>query len=258
MKYYRYLPLIALLIPSLAFATTVNFTVSGTWTAPAGVTSVDAQVWGDGGGGGEGGSPGGGGGGGGGAYSETTNVSVTPGNVYTVTVGQGAPPKGFSESDGIGSMFLSSTTVFAQGGLGGNDGNSGGNSAGGASASGFGTTKFSGGNGTPGSGFAGGGGGGGGTTGNGGNASFDTAGTGTSVGGGNGGTGVEVNTTGATGSTYGGGGAGSFGGSFKNGGAGARGEVDLTYTAGATQTNATVILHSGTVVMKKGVMVIGN
>jgi hypothetical protein len=60
------------------------FTSSGTWTVPAGVTSVKVLVVGGGGGGG--GSTAGGGGGGGVIYN--SNYPVTPG-VITVTVGDG-------------------------------------------------------------------------------------------------------------------------------------------------------------------------
>src|SRR5437870_5556559 len=77
--------------PPVFASTTDTFTASGTWTDPAGITSVDLQLWGGGGGGGGGrtsfGLPGSGGGGG--AYSQKLTISVTPGNNYTVTVGTG-------------------------------------------------------------------------------------------------------------------------------------------------------------------------
>jgi hypothetical protein len=251
MKHLRLLPLIAaLLIPSLAFATTVNFTTSGTWTAPAGVTSVDAQVWGDGGGAGNFFASGGGGG----AFSETTNVSVTPGNTYSITVGQGGiagsnvsfQVSGFS---GIGSMFLSSTTVFAQGG-GGGDKNSG-LGAGGAAASGFGATKHSGGS------SNGGGGGGAGTVSDGSSTGGSTPGApGGSVGGGKGGD-SSASGAGQNGSTYGGG--GGYGNGGTNAGAGARGEVDLTFTAASGQAvTSSVHIQSGFIRIRSGVMRIGN
>src|SRR3990167_4490947 len=78
------------LCPVFVFATTETFNSSTTWTAPAGVTSVQVEVWGGGGGGGGGSqddSPGGGGGGG--AYSIDTSITVTPSSNYTVTVGSG-------------------------------------------------------------------------------------------------------------------------------------------------------------------------
>ena len=76
---------------SLAQATTVvTLTSSGSWTAPAGVTSVTVEVWGGGGaGGGQDQGSDGGGGGGGGGYSKKNTVTVIPGNSYTVSVGAG-------------------------------------------------------------------------------------------------------------------------------------------------------------------------
>ena len=71
--------------------TTDAFTASGTWTCPAGVTSVKVEAYGAGGGGGRGGAANknGGGGGGGGAYTVNNSVTVVPGNVYNITVGNG-------------------------------------------------------------------------------------------------------------------------------------------------------------------------
>jgi hypothetical protein len=89
-----------------------EFTSSGTWTAPTGVTVAEIFVVGGGGGGGgaQGGannyySPGGGGGGGG-VIKRT--VAVTPGTGYTVTVGSG------------GAGGSATTTTVTNGGNGGN------------------------------------------------------------------------------------------------------------------------------------------
>lgn len=62
----------------------VYFSSSTTWTCPANVTMVYAEAWGGGGGGlgGTGGSAGGGG------YAAGW-ISVTPGTVYTITIGAG-------------------------------------------------------------------------------------------------------------------------------------------------------------------------
>ena len=63
------------------------FTSSGTWTAPAGVSSIKAECWAGGGdGSGVSGSTGGAGGGGG-EYAAEATLTVTPGHTYTVTVG---------------------------------------------------------------------------------------------------------------------------------------------------------------------------
>ncbi len=69
-------------------------TVSGTWTAPAGVTRVRIRAWGGGGGGaGYDDDPQRrvGGGGGGGGYAEGL-VTVTPGSIYTISIGGGGYP----------------------------------------------------------------------------------------------------------------------------------------------------------------------
>jgi hypothetical protein len=91
------------------------------WTAPAGVTHVLVEMWGGGGGGGDligwGGT--------GGAYSRSV-IAVTPGSVYTVTVGGGG--RGFvpfgnnsevgnSSSVSVGGVNL----IFAGGGGAGHD-----------------------------------------------------------------------------------------------------------------------------------------
>src|SRR5262247_954414 len=82
--------LLVMLLPMMAWATTDTYTTAGTftWTCPAGVTSVQAEVWAGGGGGGAGnGVDTGGGGGGGGAYSKKNTIAVTPSTGYTVIVG---------------------------------------------------------------------------------------------------------------------------------------------------------------------------
>jgi hypothetical protein len=102
-------------------------TPSGTasWTVPAGVNSIRVQVWGHGGGGGSGqNSVNGGGGGGAGGYVDAT-ITVTPGQVYPITVGlggggatcinSGAQPSG-PGSNGADSKF--GTTYIARGGNG--------------------------------------------------------------------------------------------------------------------------------------------
>jgi hypothetical protein len=91
---------------------------SGTWTAPAGVTSVEYLVVGGGGGGGAGSGTGAGSGGGGGSVKTGTLV-VTPGSAYSYTVGGGglggtAPPGG--ETDGISGEASILDTITANGG----------------------------------------------------------------------------------------------------------------------------------------------
>jgi hypothetical protein len=220
-------------------ATTTTFATSGSWTVPAGVSSATFEAWGGGGGGGACAVACGGGGGAGGQYAINT-VSVTPGDIHTVTVATAgtaaaAGSAGFPGGDSSVLSPLSTTEVLAKGGPGG-DGVSTGVGGTGSTTSGVGSTVFAGGNGGNGSGgtggTGGGGGGGAGSTGGGGNASGITAGTGTSTNGGNGSSGGTGNFVGTAGNNYGGGGSGASrnNGSSKNGGAGAQGLVTVTYT----------------------------
>lgn len=93
------------------------YITSGTycWVAPAGVTSVSVVAVG----GGAGGTNGGGGSGGGLGYKN--NISVTPGNSYTVVVGAGGAGKSYPQSNcwnpGSSSYFIS-PTCYATGGGG--------------------------------------------------------------------------------------------------------------------------------------------
>src|SRR5690349_20873852 len=72
-------------------AQSYTYYTSGTWTCPVGVTKVTVECWGAGGAGGSanGTAPKAGAGGAGGGYTITNNYTVTPGNVYSVTVGKG-------------------------------------------------------------------------------------------------------------------------------------------------------------------------
>lgn len=142
-----------------AMATTIaQFTATGgtTWTCPAGVYSVEVLVVAGGGGGGR--HSGGGGGGGGVLYRPS--YRVTPGTVYTVTVGGGGSVTigtypgvgGASGTNGGNSVFDTITAIGGGGGgwagaagqLGGSGGGSTGHATYGAGA------------GTDGQGFAGG------------------------------------------------------------------------------------------------------
>lgn len=228
---------------------TQTFNATGSWQAPAGVTSVKAECYG---GGGAGGSAraianAGGGGGAGGAYTVTNAYPVTSGSTYTVTVGGGGVASTGTFTDGTASgsggdswFDNSSTGPKAQGGAGGINKATAANGAGatGSTASSNGDTKNAGGNGAAGVGttIGGGGGGGAGTGGAGGNASGSTAGTGTATGGGNGGAGTSAATGGAgTAAGGAGGGARTSNTTARTGGAGAAGRVVLTWSP-ATST----------------------
>ena len=130
---------------ALSQPTTQTYSNAGTfsWTCPAGVTSIDAELWGGGGGGGGSSTnSNGGSGGGGGAYVKKVNISVTPGNSYTVvvgaggTAGSGTVPTIVAGKGGT-SYFSSTSTAAAAGGCGalGNRGTAGAGACSGASTS---------------------------------------------------------------------------------------------------------------------------
>ena len=226
-----------------------TFTSNGTFTVPAGVTSVTVECWGAGGRGGTRSSNGVGGGGGGGAYSQSI-VSVTPGQAYTVVVGQGSS----STSAGGDSYFINITTVMAKGGSSAAD-NSATGALGGLASSSVGTVKFNGGRGADGVSGTGGGGGG---------SSAGTAAAGVYLtqtsntngatapsGGGNGGNGrLSSNGSGSNGSGPGGGGGGAFRTSgTRTGGTGANGQVKISWSTANTLTisNPTTLVSTASI-----------
>lgn len=125
---------------STAFAQDATFSANGTFTVPAGVTTLKVEVWGGGGGGGAtfGNSSAAvyrtGGGGGGGAKVTKTFI-VVPGDTYSIVVGQGGTggagtslysmfgnPGGASTFTGNGASITSSGGTGA---IGGGQANSG-------------------------------------------------------------------------------------------------------------------------------------
>jgi hypothetical protein len=243
-----------LMFCSATFSQQVSVTISasGTWTPPAGVTSIQVEAWGGGGGGG--GSTGSagraGGGGAGGGYVKNTTVAVTPGTPYNITVGLGGIAGTSSSATVNGSVGANTTATFgavtinATGGGAGSGGISATPSGAGglgsaASNLGFsGTFSYAGGNGAAGTSGtrSGGGGGAAGELSNGGTASASAV-TGGTYGGSNAspyGTGSNGNSTtnGSPGQLPGGGGGGGYttGTIGKTGGAGAPGQMIITYT----------------------------
>ncbi len=218
---------------------------ANTWTVPAGVSSVKVEVWGGGGGGG-GADGGAGGGGGGGSYTINSSISVLPGQTYTITVGAGGAGGIAGTSNGATGGITTFTgiggTVTTPGGAGGKSGNFGiSGVTGGIGGSG----NFNGGNGASPIGtypnfISGGGGGGAGNTGNGGAGTAVIGGAGGtgSYPGGAGGSPKTGNSAGSAGSAPAGGGSGAVDISFtvRTGGAGAPGQVVLTYTVNLTPT----------------------
>lgn len=203
---------------------------SGSFTVPAGVTSITVEVWGAGGrGGSRAGSNGATGGGGGGAYSRSV-LAVTPGQTINYYVGFGS----LSSLPGEDTWFSSNTTIMAKGGssLGTNITDGG---AGGAAAAGFGDVKFSGGNGATSGADGGGGGSSAGRAANGTNATTSTGAL-APTDGGNGGVGKSGGQgPGGNGSLPGGGGGGAkrtnASGTDEVGGKGGDGQIRISYIA---------------------------
>ncbi|MCB0785694.1 MAG: hypothetical protein KDC02_16000, partial [Flavobacteriales bacterium] len=213
---------------------TTTYSTSGsyTFTVPAGVTSVTVECWGGGGNGGNRTSNGTTGGGGGGAYARSV-ISVVPGSTYDVRVGTG----GSATLNGADSWFINNTAILAKGGASvGNNISNG--AAGGSGAASIGDVTYSGGNGANSGGTGGGGGSSAGTAANGANGSGQNGGS-APAGGADGGDGANAGfftpcSEGDAGSGPGGGGGGSertsnFWCSTVFGGAGADGQVSITY-----------------------------
>jgi len=231
---------------TLTISTTVvtTFTSNGSWTAPSGISTIDALVVAGGGGGGTSGSSNpnrSGGGGGAGGFRNLTSVSVSPGTTYAITVGAGGSGGDFWPGN-TGSNSSVGALISASGGGGGNandqSGIAGGSGGGGATHTG---TQRNGGAGnvggySPAEGNAGGtafsgncGGGGGGAGSAGGSASVSNSGAG--------GSGATSTITG-TSVTYagGGGGAGNNGGASGGSGGGGAGNKNSNGVSGTVNT----------------------
>lgn len=259
---------VSLFLLTIGYAqTSQTFNTSGSFTPPAGVTTVTADLWGAGGGGASGSSAAGGGGGG--AYTRAT-LTVTPGTPVTVTVGTG----GTVGTDGGDSSIGAATA---------NGGSAGSLRAGGAGGSASAiiapvTASFAGGNGgnarnstSGGTNEAGGGGGASATTvaagGNGNNGgnnnnSLTTGGFGTGNGGG--GAATDGNPDAVSGNAPGGGGGGRGEGSSTSG-TGANGRVSVSWicptyslTAATTATGPFCGSSASTVTIKSSTMPSGN
>jgi subtilisin-like proprotein convertase family protein len=91
----------------------INTTGNGTWTCPAGVTSITVECWGGGGGGGvtRGKLFQSAGGGSGGGYVKVT-YEVVPGTSYDYSIGAG----GSSDNNGSRTWFVSNSAINAVGG----------------------------------------------------------------------------------------------------------------------------------------------
>ena len=247
-KIFTQFLLLVAVISAAKAQTTQTFTTSGNFVVPAGVTSIFVEAWGSGGsGGGAKGTVsfrGMGGAGGGGAYNSGTIV-VSPGDNIAYTV---APQTAASVTTPVNGTASTFSTVTADGGTGGEAVTATTAHIGGTGGTG-GVGQFNGGNGGSSFGFAGsttgttaGGGGGGGTTAAGGDGgAWSTLGAQSNGGAGgvsDGGAGAigrgSSGNNGLIGTAPGGGGSGAYAAASttqRTGGAGARGQVRITYTA---------------------------
>jgi hypothetical protein len=231
------------------------YTTPGTysWVAPVGVTSVSVVCVGGGGSGGAAYWAGGGGGGGGLGWKN--NITVVPGQSYTVQVGAGgvgiSAASGGQGTSGSNSFFISASTVCGIGGTAGTGTSSTSNAAypggpgGGYVGDGGGTGGTGG---TSGGDTAGGGGGAGGYSGNGGNGGWTAGAGGGGAGGVNGGNngssgatqsggGVGILGEGSSGSTSGAGGSGGTSGSVNGTAGGSTNTGGLYGGGGGGQSN---------------------
>lgn len=233
-------------IPPIEITQTITTTGAGSYTVPTGVTSINVEAWG---GGGRGGSVTnnsniGGGGGGGGAYAIST-ISVTPDSSISYSIGQGGNNLNVS---GGRTIFgpTGATFVEAAGGLGVSNSTSTTNGASGGGRSGNlskGQITYLGGNGANGRGSGnntrgGGGGSSAGSSQDGNNASGRTGGAAPTDGGAGGTAPNSRNTNGVDGASPGGGGSGAARQSAnRTGGAGANGQIRISYQASLTVTS---------------------
>lgn len=195
--------------------------IGKTYNIPANVTSVKAEVWGSGGSGGGSNSNGNSGSGAGGGGYTTKTFAVTAGDLITYTVGAGAAA-GVVGANGNNGNLSSLAHIPTATNLTGNAGSRGNANSGTGGTGGTGA---------------------GGTT----NTTGATGGAGATATGGNGGDGGNAAGTGGAGQTNvnglagtipgGGGGGGEFGGgSSRAGGAGANGQVTLTFISVSSVT----------------------
>ncbi len=212
-----------LFISLLVQAQSQTFTGNGTFTVPAGVTSIIIECWGGGGGGSNRG--GAAGGGGGGAYTRGTISGLIPGNTMAVVVGSGGAAGSNGNPTSVGTISAnggSSTSNSRTGGAGGAASAIGGNIVASYSGGSGGNARAA----TSGANNEGGGGGGGSATitANGGVGESATTATG-----GAGGTGTGAGGRGADGD----GSPDAVAGTAPGGGGGGRGEGGGTSKAGA-------------------------
>jgi hypothetical protein len=235
---------IALIAVGAYAQTVVTFSTAGssTWTAPNGVTSIKVECWGGGGGGATMTSNNGGGGGGGGAYARRNAMAVTPGVIYSYTVGAAGQTNGGGNGGNTTFTGDSSVQCVANGGASVANNTSTGTAG---ASSGAGDTVTAGGSGASGTGSAGGGGGGSGGSSAGGNSGSGSTGATAVTGGGPGGagkSGAQGNGSAPANGPGGGGGGGlRTSNGTRNGGNGWAGQIVITYNTMTSAVNDSLV-----------------
>lgn len=213
------------------FTTAGTFSGGSGWLCPDGVTQIFVEVWGAGGSGANGSTSSNGSGGGGGEYA-AGYVTVVPGVYYTFTVGAGGASVNGNAVNGnpggLSSFVGGSGTITANGGQAGTYRGNGGPGGSGSGA----PAHFPGGRGGSWSPYSGSGGSsaGPGSAGNQGSGYGNPTPAPTGGGAGGAGSGATGN-PGSAGVAPGGGGGGTYG-NYVNTGAGAAGQVKITYPSG--------------------------
>ena len=231
----------------------VSFTTPGTnsWTCPAGVFQVLATCWGGGGAGGGSNGAGNNGQGGGGGECRSGLVPVTPGNVYSPVVGAGGAgvSGGVSGNNGAQSSFTgdSSVQVIAKPGTGGAATSSSSSPSNGGTGGTGNVSGFAGGRGGPAYPYVGGGGSSAGPSASGNPGGSPGGAAAPSQGGAGGNSSGAQFANGSPGVAPGGGGGGTWNNAYSSG-AGATGQVLLTYpasTGAPTSAGGTAVSGGG-------------
>ncbi len=208
--------------PNLDCSCGTNFSSSGEFIVPEGVTSITMKAWGAGGKGGDrNANAGRSGGGGAGAYSESV-ITVTPGETLYFQVGQASASTVAGRDSWVSRSADGSNPILRAKGGSSASTNSTTGAQGGQANQGIGTIRISGDNGE--------------------NADGDGGDGGDSPNGGRGGTGASSNNTdGGSGESPGGGGGGartnsSGNGNIRQGGLGGNGQISFSYECSVTPT----------------------
>ena len=211
--------------------TLITATGAGSWEVPGGVTEITVECWGPGGAGARRTSTGRSAGGGGGSYARSV-IEVVPAGTLSYVVGSGGTD-GATPANGPDTTATYGGNVICRGRAGGSAASNATVGVPGAQPQeADGDVRYAGGGGADATAatYGGGGGGGAGSAGDGGTTTTRYGGTGGDPDGGGGGNGGTTSSNGSAGTAPGGAGGGAaYSGVIRNGGAGAAGQLRITY-----------------------------